>query len=185
MEKQEKETYKDYLVRKLTEELGEVFSNKMDDAKKELLDLDYKVVLTKTEEILKNYNKLKQHIKLTEINKKELLNETKEYYDEEIQNMMTGIFTEEDTSLGSLLKSRCKTKTFLHFIDNVITNYLNNKSEDKIEKRKQKILQEMYVKGIKQSDFIYDNYEVDRTFYTDKDRLLKDLAPYFFRYKRS
>mgnify|MGYP003192121458 FL=1 len=42
---------------------------------------------------------------------------------------------------------------------------------------------ELYIKGAKQSEFIYKYYEVDRTFYTDKDRLIKDLAPYFFGIK--
>ena len=36
---------------------------------------------------------------------------------------------------------------------------------------------------MKQSEFIYKYYEVDRTFYSDKDRLIKDLAPYFFGIK--
>lgn len=39
------------------------------------------------------------------------------------------------------------------------------------------------MEGMKQSEFIYNYYEVDRTFYSDKDKLLKDLAPYFFGIK--
>lgn len=55
MQNQEKETYKDYLVRKVTEEIGKVFEAKMDQAKKELKEIQYEDALSKTEEILKNY----------------------------------------------------------------------------------------------------------------------------------
>ena len=72
---------------------------------------------------------------------------------------------------------------FLDFIDGILQAYLKNKSDDKIEKRKKIILKELYMKGRKQSEFIYEFYEVDRTFYTDKDKLIKDLAPYFFGIK--
>ena len=63
-EKYEK-AYKDYLVRKVTEEIGEVFANKMDQSKKELKEMQYEEILNKTEEILKNYKKLSDHIVLT------------------------------------------------------------------------------------------------------------------------
>lgn len=183
MQNPEKETYKDYLVRKVTEEIGVIFSQKMDEAKKELCDIDYKTVLTKTEEILKNYKKLSEHIVLTNKEKEEIINESKEYHNKQIENIMTGLFSEDELYLESLLKSRYKTKMFLDFIDRVIQNYLKNGTKDKIEIRKRTILKELYIKGTKQAEFIYNNYEVDRTFYTDKDRLIKDLAPYFFGIK--
>ena len=47
MKNQEKETYKDYLVRKVTEEIGKVFETKMDQAKKELKEIQYEDVLEK------------------------------------------------------------------------------------------------------------------------------------------
>ena len=180
MQNPEKESYKDYLVRKVTEEIGVIFSKKMDEAKKELCDIDYKTVLIKTEEILKNYKKLSEHIDLTN---EEIVNESKEYHNKQIENIMTGLFSEDEVYLESLLKSRYKTKMFLDFIDRVIQNYLKNGTKDKIETRKRTILKELYINGVKQAEFIYKNYEVDRTFYTDKDRLIKDLAPYFFGIK--
>ena len=75
----EKEAYKDYLVRKVNEEIGEVFANKMDQAKKELKEMQYEEILNKTEEILKNYKKLSDHIVLTEKDKEILKNETEEF----------------------------------------------------------------------------------------------------------
>lgn len=36
MQNQAKETYKDYLVRKVTEEIGKVFEDKMDPGKKRI-----------------------------------------------------------------------------------------------------------------------------------------------------
>ena len=183
MEKKEQETYKDYLVRTVTEEIGNVFAKKMDEAKKELQVNDYKLALLNTEEILKNYKKLKEHITLNDEEKRQLLGETKEYHDKEIENIMTGLFSEEELYLESLLKNRYKTKMFLDFIDVVIKNYLNKATEDKIEIRKRNILTKLYIEGMKQSEFIYENYEVERKFYIDKDKLIKDLAPYFFGIK--
>ena len=63
MQNSEKETYKDYLVRKVTEEISNVFKQKMDETKKELLEINYKVSLENTEEILKNYRKFSVLIK--------------------------------------------------------------------------------------------------------------------------
>ena len=181
---QEKEAYKDYLVRKVTEEIGEVFANKMDQAKKELKEMQYEEILNKTEEILKNYKKLSDHIVLTEKDKEILKNETEEFQNKQFENIMTGLFSEDEIYLESLLKSKYQTKLFIDFINRVFDKYLKYETEDKIEARKRIILKELYIKGKKQSEFIFEYYEVERTFYTDKDKLIKDLAPYFFRYKR-
>lgn len=183
MQNPEKESYKDYLVRKVTEEIGIVFSQKMEETKKELLELDYKSSLFKTEEILKNYKKLSDHVILTDKDKEEIINESKEYHNKELESIMTGLFSEDELYLESLLRSRYKTKMLLDFINKVIEHYLHEKTKDKIEIRKRNILQHLYIEGMKQSEFIYNYYEVDRTFYTDKDKLIKDLAPYFFGIK--
>lgn len=185
MQNQEKETYKDYLVRKVTEEIGKVFEEKMDQAKKELKEIQYEDVLNKTEEILKNYKKLSEHIVLTDKEKETLKDETEEFHNKELENIMTGLFSEDELYLESLLKSKYQTKLFIDFINRVINNYLNGETQDKVETRKRNILKELYIKGQKQSEFIYNNYEVERTFYLDKDKLIKDLAPYFFRYQRT
>lgn len=185
MQNQEKETYKDYLVRKVTEEIGKVFEEKMDQAKKELKEIQYEDVLNKTEEILKNYKKLSEHIVLTDKEKETLKDETDEFHNKELENIMTGLFSEDELYLESLLKSKYQTKLFIDFINRVINNYLNGETQDKVETRKRNILKELYIKGQKQSEFIYSNYEVERTFYLDKDKLIKDLAPYFFRNQRA
>ena len=185
MQNQEKETYKDYLVRKVTEEIGKVFEEKMDQAKKELKEIQYEDVLNKTEEILKNYKKLSEHIVLTDKEKETLKDETEEFHSKELESIMTGLFSEDELYLESLLKSKYQTKLFIDFINRVINNYLNGETQDKVETRKRNILKELYIKGQKQSEFIYNNYEVERTFYLDKDKLIKDLAPYFFRYQRT
>lgn len=185
MQNQEKETYKDYLVRKVTEEIGKVFEEKMDQAKKELKEIQYEDVLNKTEEILKNYKKLSEHIVLTDKEKETLKDETDEFHNKELENIMTGLFSEDELYLESLLKSKYQTKLFIDFINRVINNYLNGETQDKVETRKRNILKELYIKGQKQSEFIYNNYEVERTFYLDKGKLIKDLAPYFFRNQRA
>lgn len=185
MQNQEKETYKDYLVRKVTEEIGKVFEEKMDQAKKELKEIQYEDVLNKTEEILKNYKKLSEHIVLTDKEKETLKDETDEFHNKELESIMTGLFSEDELYLESLLKSKYQTKLFIDFINRVINNYLNGEIQDKVETRKRNILKELYIKGQKQSEFIYNNYEVERTFYLDKDKLIKDLAPYFFRNQRA
>ena len=170
------------MVRKVTEEIGEVFANKMDQAKKELKEMRYDEILNKTEEILKNYKKLSDHIVLTEEDKQILKNETEEFQNKQFENIMTGLFSEDEIYLESLLKSKYQTKLFIDFINRVFDNYLKCETNDKIEARKRIILKELYIKGKKQSEFIFEYYEVERTFYTDKDKLIKDLAPYFFRY---
>ncbi len=185
MQNQAKETYKDYLVRKVTEEIGKVFEAKMDQAKKELKEIQYEDALSKTEEILKNYKKLSEHIVLTDTEKETLKDETDEFHNKELESIMTGLFSEDELYLESLLKSKYQTKLFIDFINRVINNYLSGDTRDKIETRKRNILKELYIKGQKQSEFIYNNYEVDRTFYTDRDKLIKDLAPYFFRHQRA
>ena len=149
MQRPEQETYKNYLVRTVTEEIGNIFAKKMDEAKKELFEMDYKVALESTEEILKNYKKLKDHITLTKQEKEELLGETKEYQEKQIESIMTGLFSEEELYLESLLKSRCKTKMFIAFIDGIFERYLNVKSNDKIEIRKRTILKELYINIMK------------------------------------
>ena len=116
---QEKEAYKDYLVRKVTEEIGEVFANKMDQAKKELKEMQYEEILNKTEEILKNYKKLSDHIVLTEKDKEILKNETEEFQNKQFENIMTGLFSEDEIYLESLLKSKYQTKLFIDFINRV------------------------------------------------------------------
>ena len=98
--------------------------------------------------------------------------------------LTTGLFSEDEIYLESLLKSKYQTKLFIDFINRVFDNYLKCETNDKIEARKRIILKELYIKGKKQSEFIFEYYEVERTFYTDKDKLIKDLAPYFFRHKR-
>ncbi len=183
MIKEEQEKYKDYLVRKVTEEIGIVFRQKMDEAKKEIQVMEYKTSLENTEEILKNYKTLKEHIILTDQEKKEIIDETKEYKNKQLESIMTDIFSEDELYLESLLKSKYKTKIFIDFIDEVLKKYLTGKTKNKIEDRKRLILKELYIKGMKQTEFIYKFYDVDRTFYTDKERLIKDLAPYFFGIK--
>ena len=158
MQNQEKETYKDYLVRKVTEEIGKVFEAKMDQAKKELKEIQYEDVLNKTEEILKNYKKLSDHIILTDEEKESLKDETEEFHSKELESIMTGLFSENEIYLESLLKSKYQTKLLIDFINRVINNYLNDETKDKVETRKRNILKELYIKGQKQSDFIYNNY---------------------------
>lgn len=175
-----KETYIDYLVRKVSERICLVFDKKIEEIKDNLMNMDFKTIIDKTEEILKKYKQLKEHIELTEISKKDLEVESYESHNKEIEQMMTEIFNESESYLKSLLRSRYKTKAFVCFIEKAITTYLKNDDGDYIEQRKRKILKEIYVEGKKQSEFIKENYDIERTFYKDRDRLFKDLAPYFF-----
>ena len=136
MSSREKESYKDYLVRTVTQEIWNIFNQKMDEAKRELKNINYKLALENTEEILKNYKKLKDHITMTDEEKKELLGETQEYHDKQIESIMTGLFSENELYLESLLKNRCKTKMFLDFIDGILQAYLKNKVMTKLKKER-------------------------------------------------
>ena len=97
--------------------------------------------------------------------------------------MMTEIFSESESYLKSLLRSRYKTKSFILFIEKVLNYYLSLENIDDTDIRKKRILKEIYINGVQQTDYIYDNYDSERTFYRDKARLIKDLAPYFFGIK--
>ena len=57
----------------------------MDQAKKELKEMQYEEILNKTEEILKNYKKLSDHIVLTEKDKEILKNETEEFQNKQFE----------------------------------------------------------------------------------------------------
>lgn len=175
-----REAYINYLVRKVSEGVIAVMDEKIEQLKNEYINIEYKTSLEKTEEILKTYKKLKHHIELTKFEKDELNEETKESHNEEIQQMMTEIFSESESYLKSLLRSRYKTRALICFIDKVIENYLKTETNDDLEIRKRKILKEIYVEGINQTNFVYENYDNDRTFYRDRTKLIKDLAPYFF-----
>ena len=146
--------------------------------------------IDETNEVMMNHYKKQELIKAKKrldekMSKAEILkNETEEFQNKQFENIMTGLFSEDEIYLESLLKSKYQTKLFIDFINRVFDNYLKCEINDKIEARKRIILKELYIKGKKQSEFIFEYYEVERTFYTDKDKLIKDLAPYFFRYKR-
>ena len=148
----------------------------------------YKIIawLVDSKNTKNQIDNVQNNVVVTEISdkdKEEIINESKEYHNKELESIMTGLFSEDELYLESLLKSRYKTKMLLDFINKVIEHYLHEKTKDKIEIRKRNILQHLYIEGMKQSEFIYNYYEVDRTFYTDKDKLIKDLAPYFFGIK--
>lgn len=177
---QKGETYKEYLVRVVTEEIGKVVKEKMEQTRKEILSMNYGMALEQTEEILKNYKKLKEHIKNSKMDEKQLIQELQEYNNKNIENMMSEMFSVDELETEGILKNRYKTMIFLNYIDNTLKMYLEKDTKDKIEIRKRIILKKLYIEGRKQSEFIYDNYEVERTFYTDKEKLIKDLAPLFF-----
>ncbi len=178
-----KEAYIDYLVRKVSEGVCKIFDEKIKAAKENFINIEYETTIEKTEEILKKYKQLKEHVEFTEINKDDLEDESYESHNKEIEQMMTEIFYESESYLKSLLRSRYKTKAFVCFIGKAITKYLENDDDDYVEQRKRKILKEIYVEGKKQSEFIFENYDSERKFYKDKDKLIKDLAPYFFGIK--
>ena len=89
----------------------------MDQAKKELKEIQYEDVLNKTEEILKNYKKLSEHIVLTDKEKETLKDETDEFHNKELESIMTGLFSEDELYLESLsddeLASLCETADIL------------------------------------------------------------------------
>lgn len=178
-----KEAYIDYLVRKVSEGVCKIFDEKIKAAKENFINIEYETTIEKTEEILKKYKQLKEHVEFTDINKEDLEDESYESHNKEIEQMMTEIFYESESYLKSLLRSRYKTKAFVCFIEKAINRYLENDDEDYIEQRKRKILKEIYVEGKKQSEFVYENYDSERTFYSDRTKLIKDLAPYFFGIK--
>lgn len=178
-----KEAYIDYLVRKVSEGVSNVIDKKIETIKSEILNLDYKHTLEKTELLLTKYKELKKHVEMSEFSREEIQDETYESYNQEIEQMMTEVFSESETYIKGLLRNRYKTKALILFIEKILNDYLEQKTYEPVELRKRKILKELYIEGGKQTEFILNNYDLDRTFYKDKTRLIKDLAPYFFGIK--
>ena len=87
-----KEAYIDYLVRKVSEGVCKVFDEKIEAVKDNFINIEYETTIEKTEEILKKYKQLKEHVEFTEINKEDLEGESYESHNKEIEQMMTEIF---------------------------------------------------------------------------------------------
>lgn len=143
----------------------------------------YKNTLDKTLEILETYKILQEHIKNEEKNNL-TVEALKNAEKEKIENFMIASFVEdiEELNYEKLFKQTKETKIFLEVITNIFNDYIeylqknkNGKNKEKNE-RKIKILKDYYMEGKPLSE-ITVMYENERSFYYDKDEIVKELAP--------
>lgn len=147
----------------------------------------YKNILNKTLEVLETYKILKDYVEHEE--KNNLTIETlKNVEKEKIQNFMIASFVEdiEDINYEKLFKQTKETKIFLEMVTNIFKDYtkdlqkrnVDRKNKIKFE-RKIKIVEDYYMKGRPLSE-ITSMYENERSFYYDRDEIIKELAPRLF-----
>lgn len=176
------ECNKKILVKEISEELTNYIKKELDNTKKQIIGIKYEFALEKTEELLKQYKKLKANVRLNEmLDNKNINYNVKE--DKRVTELMNKYFTKKEIE-DSIIQTNRKykdTKIFLNFIDGVFKEYLGLKVMKDTEIRKRLILEKLYIQGTDQKVFIEKFYgKSARMFYTDKDNLIKDLAPFFF-----
>ena len=75
-------------------------------------DVKYKVVLDKTEKLLKNYKGLREHINNVKITKADV----KEAERNQLRQMMKNLFTDEELYYEKLYKSKANTEILFRFL---------------------------------------------------------------------
>ena len=130
--------------------------------------------LQKTEEILNSYKGLKDFIANVNFTDKE--------YDimekQQIKTVMKNNFTDNETFLERIFKSKVNTEILVTFLTQVFTEYINEKTDSRViaDIRKAQMLKEMYMEGIKPSE-VKVGYSSPKTFYKDKEELIDELTP--------
>lgn len=130
--------------------------------------------LQKTEAILISYKKLKDFIDTINFTDKEYKNmET-----QQIKNIMKNNFTENETFLERIYKSKINTEILVEFLTKIFNDYIDEKTDSSViaDIRKAQLLKGMYMEGIKVAE-VKLGYSSPKTYYKDRDELLEELAP--------
>jgi len=137
-------------------------------------DVQYEIAIEKTEELLKRYKSLSEHIKSIDITEEEI----KEAENTQIRQVMKNLFTEDELYFEKLYKSKINTEILVKFLENVFKTYKEEciGSTSSPEIRKRDLLDRYYIQGISQQEILLD-YPSLKTFYKDRKDLIEDLAP--------
>lgn len=130
--------------------------------------------LQKTEAILNSYKRLKDFIDTINFTDKEY----KTMETQQIKSIMKNNFTENETFLERIYKSKINTETLVSFLTRIFNDYIDEKTDSRViaDIRKAQLLKEMYMEGIKPAE-IKLGYSSPKTYYKDRDELLEELAP--------
>ncbi len=130
--------------------------------------------LKKTEAILNSYKPLNDFIKNINFTDKEF----KEMERQQIKTIMKNNFTDNESFLERIYKSKINTEIFVSFLTTVFNEYIDEKTDSRVisDIRKAQLLKEMYMEGTKPSE-VKVGYSSPKTFYKDRDELIDELAP--------
>lgn len=137
-------------------------------------DVQYEIALDRTEELLKKYKSLVEHVNNIDITEEEL----KEAEETQIRQVMKNLFTEDELYFEKLYKSKINTEILVKFLEKVFKTYKEEciGSTSSPEIRKRDLLERYYIQGISQQEILLD-YPSQKTFYKDRKDLIEDLAP--------
>lgn len=137
-------------------------------------DVKYEIVLDKTENLLKSYKSLREHINNIKITNQDI----KQAEETQIRQMMKNLFTEDELYFEKLYKSKANTEILVRFLENIFRAYKEEcvGSTSLPEIRKRDLLENFYIQGLSQQEILLD-YPSQKTFYKDKKDLIADLAP--------
>lgn len=156
------------LVENTKKEVGQIIQDNFYE------DVQYKMALCKTEELLKRYKSLTEHVKSIELTEEEI----KEAEETQIRQVMKNLFTEDESYYEKLYKSKINTEILVKFLEKIFENYKDEGigSTSMAEIRKRNLLDRYYIQGIPQQEILLD-YPSQKTFYKDRKELIEDLAP--------
>lgn len=137
-------------------------------------DVQYEIALETTENLLKNYKRLREHVNSIKITSQDI----KQAEEKQIIQIMKNLFTEEELYFEKLYKSKVNTEILVRFLENIFKAYKEEVigSTSLPEIRKRNLLENHYIQGISQQEILLD-YPSQKTFYKDKRDLIQDLAP--------
>lgn len=130
--------------------------------------------LQETEAILNSYKSLKDFIKTINFTNKEFRTMERQ----QIKDIMKNNFTENETFLERVYKSKVNTEILVKFLTDIFNEYIDEKTDSRViaDIRKAQLLKEMYMEGEKPSE-VKVGYPSPKTFYKDRDALFEELAP--------
>lgn len=130
--------------------------------------------LQKTESILNGYKKLKDFINTINFTDKEF----KTMERQQIKDIMKNNFTDNETFLERVYRSKVNTEILVNFLTKLFNDYIDEKTDSRViaDIRKAQMLKEMYMEGTKPSE-VKIGYSSPKTYYKDRDELLDELAP--------
>ena len=169
------------LNEEFVEELTELVENILDQRKDITAEDVFQTIknkwneerMQKTEAMLNAYKGMKDFITTIKFTDKEY----SQMEFQQIKDIMKNNFTEHESFLERVYRSKVNTEIFVEFLTKAFEDYIDEKMDSRViaDIRKAQLLKEMYMEGIKPSE-VKLNYSSPKTFYKDKDELIDEFA---------